>query len=91
MKCILMCKIESEVHPEINSEYSRGEYDSSKEALRYALKYAGNDKYTAFAERRMLPTIPKVQKTKDTVFLIVSGIGEDYDNIKITYYVKEKD
>ena len=90
----LLCKIESELFPEDpvwNTSWEKGEYDSKAEALSYGMKYAGDDKYTAFQDYRTLPeNLPKIHKTADTVWLIVSGIGEDYDNIKITYYTKEK-
>ena len=90
MKYKVLSKTESELHPEKTHITSYGPYNSKEQAMHHAMWYAGNDKYSAFKELRMIPeNVPKVKKTKDTVSLIISGVGEDYDNITITYYLEE--
>lgn len=86
----IRCKAEYEVHKEENFDISTGEeYTSFEEALSYALKSAGSGRYTNLKTDRQFEMKPKLFKEKNSVWFIRSGIGEDYDNVKMTYYVSE--
>jgi hypothetical protein len=87
-------KHEFEVHKENNCSgvHSR-DYKTKEEALSYAMKEAGDTRYTALEEFRINKASPKskpkIFKEEDCVYFFIC-VGEDCDIVKISYFVTEQ-
>lgn len=87
-------KHEFEVHKENNcgGVHSR-DYKTKEEAISYAIKEAGNARYTALKGLRLTQAStkskPKLFIEEDRVHFFIC-VGEDCDIVKISYFVTEQ-